>query len=554
MSTTTLPVLIVGAGPTGLVLGLTLAQNGIPFRIIDKETKYHIGQRGAGIQPRTLEAYNLLGVLPDIVEKGVPHRPMRIYKLPGGVEVERSFYLVPPANPEPSKPYINPWLIGQATTEAILRAHLEKFGHRVELGTELRGFEQSADGVTVQIARKEGEHETLETVTCRWLVGADGGKGVVRKQLGLTFLGESLQAELIIGDIEVGNLDSDVSSSRYAIPNDTAVVLRPSEEKGLFFVAVSGSDVDYAKIMADDDALLETIRKVTNRNDLEFGVVRWKSDYRPSVRMVNKFGEGRVFLAGDAAHIHSPTGGQGLNSGVQDALNLGWKLALVEKGLATPSLLSTFNEERHPVIKFMLTETTAIFRQRFAATATTPFGRDGWQRGQHLQQLGVNYRWSSIVRDERAPDVVKEPMDVYGINSDDVPRAGDRAPDAPGLVDVKGGDATSLFRIFSPSRHTVLIFSSDETKAKSALDALKPYPRDVLRSVIIYPQDAQSTASIGGADLVLVDRDGYAYSDYAVEKDAFTIVAVRPDGVIGAIAAGAEGLTQYFHGVFSAVA
>ncbi|KZT07594.1 monooxygenase [Laetiporus sulphureus 93-53] len=555
-SATHLPVLIVGAGPTGLTLALTLAQNGIPFRIIEKEINFHVGQRGAGIQPRTLEVYNLLGVLPDILQQGIPFAKLQLYKLPGGVEIEKAFWMIPPLVPSPSKPYINAWLLGQAHGEAILRSHLEKFGYHVELGTELRSLEQNADYVTAHIAKRDGDHETVETVTCRWLVGADGGKGIVRKQLGLTFLGESLSAEMIIGDVEVKGIDNN-HWHIWGSTDTTLLILRPTEDENLFFFAISGK-IDYANIMMDDHELFDAIRKASDRKELEFGAVPWKSDYRPNVRMVNKFSEGRVFVAGDAAHVHSPAGGQGLNSGVQDALNLAWKLSLVEKGLASPSLLSTYNEERLPVIKAMLEETTAIFHSVLARTANGMNNEAGWNRGEHMRQLGVNYRWSSIVRDERAPVGATEPMDPYGINSGDVPRAGDRAPDAPGLVNVKSTDAseqpTSLFRIFSTTRHTILVFSPDSAHAGPALEALTSYPADAIQSVVIYLQDASSTPHVDGANLSLVDRDGHAYSGYAVEKGGLTIVIVRPDGVIGAIARGVDGLKAYFRGIFTASA
>ncbi|KZT07592.1 monooxygenase [Laetiporus sulphureus 93-53] len=556
-STSHLPVLIAGAGPTGLVLALTLAQNGIPFRIIEKDPEYHIGQRGAAIQPRTLEAYNLLGVLPDVMEKGIPWNEVWIYKLPGGVEVEKKIQMMPTLEPTPSKPYINPWTLGQARAEAILREHLEKLGNRVELGTELRSFEQSADRVTAQIVKKNEDLEVFETVTCRWLVGADGGKGVVRNQLGLTFLGQSLASEMVIGDIEVPGLNQDGHWHMWSSPQIPMVALRPTEEADLFNFAVVG-EVDYAKMMDDDDEIIRIIRKGSDRDDLQFGAVRWKSDYRPTIRMVDKFGDGRVFVAGDAAHVHSPAGAQGMNSGVQDALNLGWKLALVEKGLASPSLLITFTEERLPVIKFMLTETSSLFRQMFSEKSQGTDMENGLQREYHMRQLGVNYRWSSIVLDERVPakaeNAVQEPEDVYGINSDGVPRAGDRALEAPGLVNIKSGESTSLFRIFSTTRHTILIFSLDDTQVGLALEALSPYPTSVIRSAIIYPQDAPSTASANSADLVLIDHDSHAYSGYGIEKNVSMVVIVRPDGVIGAVAREGEGVKQYFLRIFSAVA
>jgi len=133
-----LPVLIAGGGPTGLVLALTLVKNGIRVRIIQKDPQFHAGQRGAGIQPRTLEAYNLLGVLPDVLKEGIPITPIRYYKLPGGIEPLETFYMLPPEDPTPSTPFINAWILGQNKAEEILREHLAQYGCEVELCTELR--------------------------------------------------------------------------------------------------------------------------------------------------------------------------------------------------------------------------------------------------------------------------------------------------------------------------------------------------------------------------------------------------------------------------------
>jgi len=554
-----LPVLIVGAGPTGLVLALTLLKNGVRVRIIEKDSKYHMGQRGAGIQPRTLEVYNLLGVLPDVFKKGRSMAAIRFYKLPGGTELLDKFDMMRPEDPTPSIPYINGWFLGQDRAEAILREHLAQYGCEVELGTELRSFEQDANRVVAHLVKRAGDEEIHESIECHWLAGADGARGVVRKQLGLTFLGEALTTQIIFGEIEASGIDqehlhiwADPAASR-------RVVLRPTEIDGVFSFIISGHP-DNAKIFADDEELKQALRDGTQREDITYGSVTWKSDYRPSVRMVNKFGEGRVFIAGDAAHVHSPTGGQGLNSSVQDALNLGWKLALVERGISAPSLLSTYTEERLPVITQMLDETTKLHGSTVGATGSKGSGSEAaWKRGNHLKQLGINYRWSSIVLDERvgpSEEKAKQPFDAYGINAGNVVRAGDRAPDAPGLVFTNGKDHESesifLFRIFGPSYHTVLVFTASALKAQPVLEQLKSYPSDLIRPVVILPKDIPDVPAIENATLVLIDASGHASAGYAISGEDSVIVAVRPDGVIGCIAYGLPGLITYLGTVFSA--
>ncbi|CCM01285.1 uncharacterized protein FIBRA_03334 [Fibroporia radiculosa] len=563
-STPSLPVLIAGSGPCGLALALTLARNGIKLRVIEKDSEFHLGQRGAGIQPRTLEVYNLLGILPDVYARGIPMKPMCFYKLPGGVEPLKTFYMTPPEEPTPSVPHIvafmsfkiNPWMLGQFLAEEILRNHLKKYGCEVELSTELKSFEQHDGHVTAHIVKRNGQEEIEETVACNWLVGADGAKGIVRRQLGFTFQGETLSQQIVFGEIELKGLSQDV----WHVWGDAStifVVLRPVETEGLFSFAVGGS-VDYERIFADYGALIQCIRDGSQRNDIEFGKVIWKSDWRANIRMVDKFGEGRVFLAGDAAHVHSPTGGQGMNSSVQDAFNLGWKLALVEKGLAPASLLSTYTEERIPVIRHMLGETTKLYHSTMAATHQGKGTESAWTRGGKLKQLGINYRWSSIVVDERNP--LKngqdcEPLDAYGVDGSVGLRAGDRAPDAPGLVPVNADadvEATSLFQTFGSTYHTVLFFTPDPSNVALALESLKVYPTELILSAIVYPKGTSNTLGIDGVNKCFVDGEGHASVAYDISALETMIVIVRPDGIVGGIVRGADGVKKYFRGIFSA--
>ncbi|KZT05380.1 monooxygenase [Laetiporus sulphureus 93-53] len=557
------PVLIVGAGPVGLVLALTLLKNGTSVRIIDKLPSYHAGSRGAGVMPRSLELYNYLGVLPDMQAEGVSLIPNRVYKLPGGVEVLKEFYMQTPQDPTPDVPYINALLIGQNRQEGVLRKHLEKYGCHVELNTELHSFRQQENCVVAEIVKKTGESEQRETVLAQWLVGTDGAKGVVRKQLGLTFDGETRggQEHFLIGDLEIFGISKDALHS-WGNLSERSLALRPTYEGDIFNIFAAGH-ADYAKLIDDREQLVKFVHSVSNRDDIKVGKVIWLSAYTPNIRMVDKFGEGRVFVAGDAAHVHSPSGGQGLNSGIQDAINLGWKLSLVEKGIASRSLLSTYNEERLPVIKDMLKRTTAILGRSMATKVENDIS--AWKRDGLLNQLGVNYCWSSIVVDERTPCTAEEKAELidsaYG--GGEGIRAGDRAPDAPGLLVIHEREKvddehniTSLFHIFRPGSHTALIFSAESDSIGSVLKATELYPEGLVRSVVVLPQTAPECADVQSADLLLSDGSGHAYEGYAVSptRGGLTIVIVRPDGVIGGIVLGVDGLKEYFRNVFSALA
>ncbi|PCH36565.1 monooxygenase [Wolfiporia cocos MD-104 SS10] len=552
-SKASVPVLIVGGGPTALATALTLAKNGISTRIVQKDDHFHTGQRGAGIQPRTLEYYNLLGVLPDIWEQGIPPMPVSMYKI-GESKPIKTFHMIEIEEDTPAIPHNNARLLGQATQEGIMREQLEKLGVCVELNTELRTYEQREDGVVAHVVKKAGDEEIAEMIQCEWIVGADGAKGVVRKQLGVTFLGETHSDRLIFGEVELKSLSRD-HWHIWSTLGGTSVSLRPTENEEIFSFGVSG-DFDHSKMMSDRDALVQYIRDKTGNYNFELGEIIFISDWRPNIRMVDRFSVGRVFLAGDAAHVHSPTGGQGLNTGIQDGVNLGWKLALVIKNEASPSLLDTYNAERLPVVARMLQMTTKLLHKMRAVEGDGRGAEDAFKRGGALKQLGINYRWSPIVLDERTPYVRPadtELLDVYGAEGGDVSvlRAGDRAPDAPSLVDIRQPDAEpkKLFSIFGVTLHTVLIFSGDATQIRAVLYAVKEYPPSTMKTVAIYPQGT-STMTIPtsvNADYVVTDCDGHAYNGYNVTDAATTtIVIVRPDGVVGGIVFGVEGLQKFF--------
>ncbi|EED85350.1 hypothetical monooxygenase [Postia placenta Mad-698-R] len=554
-ATQPLPVLIAGAGPSGLVLALSLVQHGIQVRIIDRDQQFHIGQRGAGIQPRTLEAYNLLGVLPDIVSRGGDLRPLRFYKLPGGVEPSKTFDMMPIEEPTPSTPYMNTWMLGQAKAEQVLREHLATYGCHVERGTELSSFEQDTEHVVAHLIKRDGDEEAAETVVCRWLVGTDGAKGIVRKHLGLTFLGEAIAGKIVFGEIVVKDLTRDYWHC-WGDFGSQMVILRPTQDDEIFNFTVSG-DLDLDKIYEDYDTLVQTMKEISDRQDLVFGEIRFKSNYSPNVRMVNKFSEGRVFVAGGCCEfpVHEKHYHELIR--IDGQLNLGWKLALVELGFASQSLLSTYTEERLPVISHMLKETTTLLHATRSAKVDGDVSQ-GWTRSHDLKMLGVNYRWSSIVLDERhlqqTSGKEKPLIDAYGTNTSDGLHAGDRAPDAPGLAVVEtgnvGSETTTLFRIFSSTRHTVLIFSSDSDQIAAVLGLAKKLPPRFVRTVVILPQDSAPLSAASGADIVCIDQDGHGYTGYSAGTERAIVAVVRPDGVVGALAGGATGLEAYFRNVF----
>ncbi|KAJ7703976.1 FAD binding domain-containing protein [Mycena rosella] len=528
------PVLIVGAGPSGLVLALILLKNGVPVRIIDKERTHRIGSRGPGLHPRTLEMYAMLGVLNDILNSAGKIVPTASYDF--GELVPKSTMLL--LKYHEATPDANTVALNQDRHEEILRAHLAKLSCTVELGAELRSFEQSADSVAAWIVKTvEDGTQSEETATFDWLVGTDGAHSVVRKQLGLSFLGET-RPEIIaaLGDIKVEEgLDPNFWHRWNVGPK--MILMRPhGVTSTMFNFMFTGRSEHLMNKALTSDEFAEEFYSLTGRRDVKFGEATWMSNYRPNIRMVDRMHQGRVFVAGDAAHCHSPAGGQGLNSSVQDSDNLGWKLArLVHKGLAPTELLDTYNEERLRVIAHMLGLTTALF-----------------DRGDAMRMLGVNYRGSSIIC--QAAGAAGAESDPYAEAAGAPVQAAYRAPDAPELVPAgTQGAATRLFEVFSVLAHTVLVFGGDTDARAPVVDALARFPPGIVRAVLLLGHGHAVPGDAPKFGAVFEDRAGHAYRGYSVDADALTVVVVRPDGVVGVVASNVEAMEQYFHRILTPV-
>ncbi|KAK7054533.1 hypothetical protein VNI00_003731 [Paramarasmius palmivorus] len=460
-------VLVVGAGPAGLALALLLLRHGLSVRIIDRSQSLDIGQRGAGIHPRTLELYKILGILPDVEKRTSRIPTIRLFTAPEGDGPVKELEMIDPLPERPQYHRINTYILGQDEHQALLRdLILGEFGCSVELRTQLVSFEQqpNQNSVITRLTKTypDSEEAVEEVAAFRWLVGADGAHSTIRKQLGLSFLGQSHDVDLAVGDIEVQGLD----------PNASRLSLRPyTSETGkkMGFYMMGGANIDTEHANSSYDNLVNTLLDVIGKRHIQFGNLLASGRWKANVRMVDKFGEGRVFIVGDAAHVHSPTGGQGMNSAVQDAFNLGWKLALVHKKLAPYSLLDSYTAERVPVIASILDISTSIMNSNWAKINISKL--DGWSRNFEVRQFGINYRRSGIVVEGIHED--DEPVDPFRSGLDGTLKAGDRAHEAFGLVDPANGEKKSLFDIFNAVQHTVIIFSSSIMTGAPLYEALQ---------------------------------------------------------------------------------
>ncbi|KAJ7680011.1 FAD binding domain-containing protein [Mycena rosella] len=552
-------ILIVGAGPAGLIMALFLAKSGIKSRIIDKDPNFHtVRSRGFGIQPRTLELLQTLGLLPDVQAAATPIPTMRAYKLPGGMDPVKTWDLYEKGRVWPDRPHANGACLQQSTLEEIIRAHLARYGVTVERSRELVEIKQDSDGVTATIIYTQTGGK--EEVRVEYLVGADGARGPTRKLLGLTFEGETKDTDgMVWGDVEIEGLGSDYWHIWGKPGHFTRTHLRimarpitPGEKK--FGIGITGLNFDPIEL-ADETKTKAFIREQTGRTDLELGQFSWLSYFKPNMRMVNKFAEGRVFIVGDAAHVHSPTG---IDS------NLAWKLALVLKRHAPPSLLETYTAERLPVVAQMLLATSALYTHTIAkapkAEKTEPENEkaSGWFRWRNtaLEMYGINYRYSPIIFtegvDRAEPTLILEELRARayeGYEGSGTLCAGDRAPEAPGLVLNSEAGNKSLFGLINPAMHNILIFIPHK-KAIATLEgiaaAVVAYPPGTAQTFIFF-KDHETLGGRNG----FVDRDGHAFAAYLVKDDCrIGIVVVRPDGFIGAVVGGVEGMDRYFRTIF----
>ncbi|KAJ3850352.1 FAD binding domain-containing protein [Lentinula lateritia] len=540
-----------GAGPVGLVSALLLLHDGLSVRVIAKENKPRTGCRGPGIQPRTLELYKFLGVLDEILAGSGPHQSVHQYTSPDNGEPPVIIWdeSKEKVKEKVDKPYLSTRIIAQVDHEAIFRACLLRdYGCEVEFGTELISYEQGSDTVEATLLRSSTHKTETETTQFDWLIGADGAHSVVRKHLGCSFLGQSIKKAggMLLADIHLLNgWGDDVSGPQHSTPS------QPKKDTRVQ-VMIAGKDVE------DTIEKLKLNGVLSGRKDLVFGDLIGIGVWRPNIRMVDNFGKGKVWIAGDAAHVHSPTGGQGLNSGVQDAFNLCWKLSLIHKGLnksTSNELMASYTEERMRVVKAMLNVTTRLLRQTFGVNEdqTQPSGIHVI-RGFELRMFGINYRGSSIVLDEVAPPA--EVLDPYKMSPEEPVRGGDRAPEAPDLKilhENSSGGITSLFEIFDTTKHTALVFSQSPLAIQEFSRALANYPNGTMRSVVIHPQGSTERVLINGkqeGDVVeVLDTKGHAYGSYL--QTGGVVIVIRPDGHVGAIVKDVAGVDRYRRKVFT---
>ncbi|KQQ29405.1 FAD-binding monooxygenase [Methylobacterium sp. Leaf123] len=363
-------VLIVGAGPVGLTLACELARFGVGVRLIDRARQATQTSKALVVWSRTLELMDRMGCTEAFLAAGLRARGATLRgggRVLGGADFS-----------DIASPYAFGLMIPQSDTERLLAEHLRGFGVAVEREVELTGFAQTPDGVEARLSHADGREERA---TAGFLIGCDGAHSAVRHGLGLPFRGTAQGDDWLLADIRTDGAGAP-PGDRVALylHRDGPFVIFPIPGGRARVVATVGRADGRPK---PDPTLAEVQELVTARAgpDLRVFDPVWLSRFRIHERKVSEYGRGRVFLAGDAAHIHSPAGGQGMNTGVQDAVNLAWKLALVLRGAATPRLLDSYSSERNAVGEMVLRNAGRLTAM---ATLTHPLAQAIRNRALHL--------------------------------------------------------------------------------------------------------------------------------------------------------------------------
>ncbi|MBM7587503.1 2-polyprenyl-6-methoxyphenol hydroxylase-like FAD-dependent oxidoreductase [Bacillus pakistanensis] len=497
-------VLISGAGPTGLTLACELIRFGVSCIVIDKAESTSTQTKALGVMARTLEHLERMGVAQEFINRGHPTGTFNAYS--GEVLLARLDF-----NNTLKSLFPFVLMIPQNITENILYSYYKNMGGKVEWNTELTSFTHDRTGVEAKFLHSDG---SLESIKAKYLIGCDGAHSFVRHSLPLEFEGITLfQQQFALADLVVDS----------TLPDNEIFAF---VKNGKFIAYFPMKDGQHRIMITTEDTLnphspvgLEEIQSVIDEAGPKGAIVHsptWTSRFQVNQRKVKKGNIGRIFLAGDAAHIHSPVGAQGMNTGMQDSFNLGWKLAYVLKHQCSPDLLDSYTEEREPVWSSLLKGTELATRmilkeshffqiiRNIMAPKVTSINKVKVRLMNTLSQVGIHYRSSSIVEEGKGlksntPMKFKRKKSIY---------AGDRAPN--GLI--------NNFKLFEVNRGIdliILLFLNNKNENHEYREKLMkqnvPYQIYQITSDPNYPQLQEYKHHLGIIDqgIVVVRPDDY---------------------------------------------
>lgn len=528
-------ILIVGAGPTGLLLAAQLARYGIKPRLVDKNPEPSKTSKAIAVFARTLEIFDHLGIAEEAMKRGRKLNQFNFYA------DRKRIVDLPLDRLDSFLPLV--LCLPQSQTEDILGRLVENLGVKIERSVTFTGLKQDADGVTATLCHPDGREEH-----CRasWLIGCDGARSTVRQEAGLVDEGANIPGLFILADAET-NWSLSPNEVHIFLNSDGVFAVFPLPEENYWRVI---ADLPPDRSLPEDPDLKVFEQLANERSRLETQLTNplWTSTFRIRQRMVGKCRAGRVFVAGDALSSHSPVGGQGMNTGLQDAYNLAWKLALVIQNQARAELLDSYQAEREPISKSLLAVTglatraitvrNPIFtqaRDRIAKFATS-FESVQQRIRNTVSELNVNYRNSPIVQEDH-PFLIhlhpNEPSlrDWWDFRTQ--PKAGERAPDV--MIETVDG-AKRLFQVLSDLKHNLLLFGGKVAqkvncaKLSQIAQQVEEKFRDridvhivLLNSLI--PEELEWFKSI------LLDPQGKCHHRYSATGECLYLI--RPDGYIG---------------------
>ncbi|MCW2520495.1 MAG: hypothetical protein JWR46_3114 [Mycobacterium sp.] len=508
-------VVIVGAGPVGLIAACDLARRGATVRILDKLEHPTTESRAIAIHARSLDMFHRMGIVDDLVAAGVKSTGMNMFA--NGKKVVR----VPLEVVDSSFPYT--LVIAQTETERVLTEHLSALGVTVDRGLELTQLTQNDDAVHLTVRHADGRTEAVDT---SWVIGTDGGHSTVRHLIGTKLQGSFKGERFILGDVDVEPHFDNTNMYTYFDPDGPVVTLPMLGDRVRFLAQIHDAPGTPLNLHPTKEQLQRIIDK--RIGDVTITTPHWLTCFEIHHGQVPAYRFGRVFLAGDAAHIHSPAGGQGMNTGMQDAFNLCWKLAAVINGEGADVLLNSYHAERHPIGKQVVAFTSTLTKLATLQGIARPL-RDMLVRAvghlpavvrlmaSNIAETNIAYPNSPITSSTTAPHA-KISAGQY----------------LPHLTEPTLQQQLDLAFDAGNSPHTVLTLAGDRTAPVTGPAG----PTQVLVTSNDTPVD--------GYDVIVVDPNELISKRYGLRNG--DRVVVRPDGYIGAVIGADDhnGVAGYF--------
>ncbi len=503
-----IPVLIVGAGPTGLMMAYELARHGIAFRIIDKKAEQTKNSNAAALQTRTLEIFKQIGIADEFFRVGQPCKSLHFY--------DRGKEFASAKLNDLNSIYHCILALPQAATEKILNKKLADLHHQVERSRELTEVKINLNDIEAVVRHEDG---VVETIRCQWLLGCDGAHSTVREKCRFKFPGNDLPEQFVVAD---SVMDSFLRSDEIHIFTAKGYML------GVFplgegrFRLGGNMNLGYERKIYTENDIRDIVAERTY-GQFNARTVSWISPFWIHSKMSEEMRRGNVFLLGDAAHIHSPLGGQGMNTGLQDAHNLAWKLALVVQGRADQRILDSYDDERLPIIKDVVDSTDRFTRILLIKNPVVSFFRKYAIKfmlsipavnryiTRRLTQLNIRYQQSSFISYQSKLANVE-------------PRSGERAPD------VKFNADNHFYDYLNDNNHHLICFTGDRDifkvvdQCKQIVSSLLGPYKDLLKLHLVTPHLIDEPIE------QIFDEANVMHQAYNI-KDP-TLVLIRPDGYI----------------------